>query len=280
MRPIPIYSGYISRTGIAVWLLALAFAFVFTPTVQADEPVVEVIPLQHRSAVEMLPLLRPFLAKNGIIKAADDKLLVRTSSGNLAELHTLIAQLDRPMLRLLITVKQLSGDTARDSDAVLAARIGEDPQAGARVWQTDKRDDADRLQQVQVMEGARTYIDVGRRIPIADFALEQSRTGTRIEQQTRYIGATTGFYAIPRVNGDTVTIEINPYQTTGEGSAAPPTFSTQSLHTTVTGKLGEWLEIGASTAHADERDSSAIEYSTSQRGEQDRRILLRVTAMP
>ncbi len=280
MRPISICSGYISRTDLAAWLLALAFAFVFTPAVQADEPVVEVIPLQHRSAVEMLPLLQPFIAKNGIIKAAADKLIIRTSPGNLTELRTLIAQLDRPVRRLLITVKQLSGDTARDSGAALADRIGEDPQAGARVWQTDKRDDADRVQQVQVMEGAQAFIDVGRRIPIADFALEQGRTGTRVEQQTRYIGATTGFYAIPRVNGDTVTIEINPYQTTAESSATPPTFTTQSLHTTVTGKLGEWLEIGASTAHADERDSGALVYSTSQRGEHDRRILLRVTAMP
>jgi hypothetical protein len=46
----------------------------------------------------------------------------------------------------------------------------------------------------------------------------------------------------------------------------------------VSGKLGEWITVGASTAQ--ESLPGVNEYSTSQRGEQDRRILLRVTVTP
>lgn len=278
MRPTPTCSESIFKRGIAAWLLA--FTLGLAPGVQADEQALEVIPLQHRPAAEMLPLLQPFVAKDGVIKAADDKLIVRTNPANLAELRKLAAELDRPLRRLLITVKQISGDMARDRGAAVEGRIGEHSRAEAKVWQTEKRDDADRTQQVRVVEGAQAFIDVGRRIPISDFAVEQSRSGTRIEQQTRYAGATTGFYASPRVNGDRVTIDISPYQTTTEGSATPPTFNVQSLHTTVTGKLGEWIEIGASTSSTDDKDTGVITYSTSQRGEQDRHILLRVTVEP
>jgi type II secretory pathway component GspD/PulD (secretin) len=130
------------------------------------------------------------------------------------------------------------------------------------------------------MEGEQAFIDVGKQIPIVDFGVGQTRSGTIMEQQTRYAAATTGFFARPLLSGDTVTIEISPYQTTVEGSATPPAFNVQSLHTTVSGKLGEWIAIGASTADTAQENKSAIVYSTGRRGEQDRRILLRVTVMP
>jgi hypothetical protein len=237
---------------------------------RADEVSLEVITLHHRPASELLPVLRPFLAKDGVLKTTGDKLIVRTTSANLAELHKLIARLDRPLRRLLIEVRQLSGDRARAS--------GLDSK-GIKVWRTDRRDDASRLQQVQVMEGGRAFIDVGRQIPLSDFALEQDGDGIRVEDGTSYVGATTGFYASPRLNGDTVTLDISPHQTTVEGNGAPSTLDVQSLHTTITGKLGEWIELGASTTDTGARDSGVITYSTSRRSEQDRQILLRVTVV-
>ena len=278
MRPIPICNGFICKHGTLVRLLAILL--ILMPVAQAEELTLEIIPLHHRGATELLPLIQPFVAKDGIIEAADDKLIVRTSPANLADLRTLVTELDRPLRRLLITVKQLSGDTARDSGASVQGNIGERSHVDARVWQTEKRDDANRVQQVQVVEGGQAFIDVGRQIPISDFIVEKSRSDIRVDQQTRYVGATTGFYASPRINGDTVSIDISPYQTTTQGSASPPTFNVQSLHTTISGKLGEWIELGASTTDTDGTGSSEIEYSTSQRGEQDRRLLLRVTVVP
>ena len=130
------------------------------------------------------------------------------------------------------------------------------------------------------MEGKEAFIEVGRKIPIKDFAVAQSRSGTLMEQKTRYVGATTGFYVRPHLDGDTVNVDITPYQTTQSGTASPPELNIQTLHTTVSGKLGEWITIGASSANNDGNDHKVIEYSTSQREEQDRRILLRVTVMP
>ena len=281
MRPTPTCSGFISKYRTAV--LLLAFALFYVLPVKADDTVLEVIALQHRPAAELIPLIQPFVAKDGIIKADDAKLIVRTTPANMAELRALIAELDQPLRRLLITVKQLSGESAQSSDTAVDGRLdsnGKSSHIDARVWQTEKRDDADRVQQVQVAEGGQAFIDVGRQIPITDFAVGQTRSGAIMEQQTRYAAATTGFFVRPLLNGDMVTIEISPYQTTATGSATPPAFDVQSLHTTVSGKLGEWIAIGASTANTGQENNAAIVYSTGQRGEQDRRILLRVTVMP
>lgn len=281
MRPTPICNGFIFKYRAAILLLTLMLAFV--PSLQAEELVLEVISLQHRPAAEVLPLIQAFVAKDGVLKAADSKLIVRTTPANLAELRTLIAQLDTPPRRLLITVKQLSGAMEQDRGTAVEGQISSDSERsriGGRIWQTEKRDNADREQQVQVVEGGEAFIDVGWNIPISDFAIEQSRSGTRMEQQTRYAAATTGFYARPRLNGETVTVEISPYQSAVAGSAAPPAFNVQALHTTVSGKIGEWMAIGGSTASVEQKDSAVIMYSTDQRGEQDRRIMLRVTVVP
>ena len=276
MYQTPTCGGFISRY-LSVILLLIAGLSV-TPSVSADDFALEVIPLHHRSAAELLPMLQDFIAKNGVIKAADDKLIIRTHPANLSELRKLITKLDVPLRSLLITVKQLSGESARQAEH--RGDDSETPARSTRVWQTDSRDDADRTQQLQVTEGAEAFIDVGRQIPISDFALSQSRSGTLMEQKTRYVGATTGFYVRPHLNGDTVSVEITPYQTTQSGVTTPPKFITQALHSTVTGKLGEWITIGASSTSIDENKHKVIEYSTSQRGEQDRRILLRVTIAP
>ncbi len=280
MRPIPTCGGFISRY-LSVILLLIATLSV-SPSLAADDFVLEVIPLHHRSTAELLPIVQAFIAKDGIIKASDGKLVIRTHPANLSELRKLIAKLDVPLRSLLITVKQLSGESARQAETSTETRADDSdtPARSAHVWQTDSRDDADRTQQVQVMEGAEALIDVGRKIPISDFAVSQSRSGTLMEERTRYVGATTGFYVRPHLNGDTVSVEITPYQTTQSGVATPPEFKTQTLHTTVTGKLGEWISIGASSTGIDENNSNVIEYSTSQRGEQDRRILLRVMVAP
>lgn len=265
MRPIPTCSVSICNRAIP-WLTALALLCLVSA--HADGVALEVIPLQHRAAAELLPLLQPFVDKDGIVKGAEDKLLVRTSQANLAELRRLIAQLDRPLRRLTIEVRQVSGDSARGG--------GTAAKEGNKTWGTDRLDEADRLQQVQVTEGHEALIDVGRQIPISDFAVTLGREGTRIAQETRYAGATTGFYARPLLSGDTVTVDIRPYQAALEGGAPPPAFDVQALHTTVTGKLGEWITIGASTTAQETQEDDVVTYSTTRRGEPDRLILLRV----
>jgi len=263
--------GSISKY-IAVILLALS-VYTAASLAAANEFVLEVVPLHHRGAAEVLPMLQDFVAKDGTIKAADDKLIIRTDPANLDELRDLIAKLDVPLRRLVITVKQLSGESARLAENSTANPTPNDHDA--RMWRTESREDADRIQQVQVQENKEVFIDVGREIPIVDFAISQSQFGTVMEQNTRYVGTTTGFYARPHLDGDTVSVDIIPYQTTQKGIATPPEFRTQTLHTTVSGKLGEWITVGVSTST--ERDPGMIEYSTAQRDEQDRRILMRVT---
>src|SRR3569623_1173641 len=258
-------------------LLCAMLALTATVGMAADWPLT-IISLQHRPAADLLPQIEAFVAAGGVVKAADHQLIIRTRPNNLAELRDLIRQLDRPLRRLLLTVRQVSGDRALDDEVALSSAPGENPVV--RVWRTDTRSELDRVLHVQVIEGEQAFIDVGKLIPVTDYTVAQSRQGGAVRQETRYAAASAGLNARPRLNGETVTVDIAPYQTAAASGAAPqPVFSTQVLQSTVAGKLGAWLDIGGSRSAAFAADDAVITRST-QRSSANRRIVIKVTEPP
>jgi type II secretory pathway component HofQ len=53
----------------------------------------------------------------------------------------------------------------------------------------------------------------------------------------------TGFYVTPRVNGDTVFLDISTQRDT-PGQFGPGSANTNRIATTVSGKLGSWIDLG------------------------------------
>ena len=261
-------------------LLCAMLALTATVGMAADWPLT-IISLQHRPAADLLPQIEAFVAAGGVVKAADHQLIIRTRPDNLAELRDLIRQLDRPLRRLLITVRQVSGERALDDGATLSSAPSAGEKPIVRVWRTETRSELDREQHVQVIEGEQAFIDVGKLIPITDYTAAQSRQGGAVRQETRYAAASAGFYARPRLNGDTVTVDIAPYQTAATTGAAPqPAFSTQALQSTVAGKLGAWLDIGGSRSTTFADDTTVITRSTQRSSDANRRIVIKVTELP
>src|SRR3569623_992757 len=138
-----------------------------------------------------------------------------------------------------------------------------------------------REQHMQVIGGEQAFIDVVNLIPITDYTAAQSRQGGAVRQETRYAAASAGFYARPRLTGDTVTVDIAPYQTAATTGAAPqPAFSTQALQSTVAGKLGAWLDIGGSRSTPFADDTPVITRSPQRSSDANRRIVIKVTELP
>src|SRR5678816_2921450 len=65
----------------------------------------EVFPLRHRTADQVLPALRPLMEPGATLTGQGTQLIVRTSPGNLAELRRALDDLDRPLRRLQISVR-------------------------------------------------------------------------------------------------------------------------------------------------------------------------------
>ena len=89
---------------------------------------------------------------------------------------------------------------------------------------------------------------------------------------------TTGFYVLPRVRGDMVTLQISPFKNsltkTGKGS-----IETQSARTTITGRIGEWLPLGGVTEQS-KRSQSSIGSSSSSKSQSQHSIWIKADLIP
>jgi hypothetical protein len=245
-------SRRVFRTGRRFVLLAMAI-LAGSPAL-ADE--LEIIDLHHRRADDIIPIVLPLLDGGGALTGADDKLFVRSNPANLAQIRAAVAAIDRPQRQLLITVGQGSV-AARDGASVRgSATIGSGdvqvgvnrPPAGesgatvitrSRSVQTDQRNTSS----IRALEGTEAYISIGQSVPFTSGTVTTGRYPPVVQQSTSYRDVTSGFYATARVSGDLVTLEISSRQ-----QAYRPrdeTIDIKGATSVVTGRLGEWMELGA-----------------------------------
>jgi type II secretory pathway component GspD/PulD (secretin) len=223
----------------------------------------QIIDLDFRMAQDLIPILEPLLEPGGVLTGTDDVLFVRTSPENFEQIRAAVATLDRAPRQLLISVGQ---GTVRDVDAARvegSATVGEGDvqvgvnrppgaESGAEVAVRSRQHQADlrNVSSVRVLEGTETWIGAGQSVPLTETTV-QHRPGGVVQQTTTYHDVTTGFYATARVSGDRVLLEISSRQQRYRPSSG--TVATQGSTTTVTGRLGEWFELGA----VDESGSSS-----------------------
>lgn len=269
-----------------------AWLLLFPLSVLAAE--LEVVPLKHRSAEELLPIVRPLLDKDGVASGMNYQLILRTSPRNLAEIKKLLTSIDVAPRRLKITVMQdVDRDTAERLTSV-SGSVGSNPRitlpdsgSGASVEVGQGRDRLKanvistrtlevgrNTQQLQVIEGNRALVRTGQSMPLQQHQVIQHPWGTQVIDSTEYREVERGFYVLPRVNGDRVTLEISA-QNDAPVRGDPQSVSTQRASSTLSGRLGEWMELGG-TGQRDSVDDSTISSRSASRKHEQRSVLIRV----
>lgn len=272
----------------AVFLAAAAV--LFAPRALAQATVLEVIPLKYRTAEQVIPIIQPMLAKGGSVSGLQSQLVVRTTPGNLQEIRRILASVDAKPRRLLITVKQDADSDASRSAAEVSGsvridggstRIGTGPNdegLRARVIDTRRVQSERNQQTVQVLEGNSAFIRIGQSVPVPRQQMMQTVIGgqvvTQVVDNVEYRDVGTGFQVLPRVSGDNVTLDINPQHDT-LNRQLPGAIDTQHVATTVSGRLGEWIEI-AGLDQDRSRGQSVLLGRASGSGADNRRVLIKV----
>ncbi len=248
----------------------------------ADSNRVQVLQIQSRPAVDLVEVVRPLLGEHGSVTAYHDKLIVNGSSQEIARVRALLKDLDRPARRLIIEVR-LNGEKSLSSQGLEYGldsgnvRIGKPPAhadasigfEGARTRSNDSG-----LQRIQALEGRAALIRTGQSIPIHRRGGGYGyHTGPRYEIGYRELAS--GFYALPRVHGNQVTVEI--YQQS-EHPAGDGRFDHQQASSVLRGDLGSWLSMG-SIGSADRIDDRRTGRQVTTERRQDRSIELRVIAL-
>ena len=195
----------------------------------------EVIQLRHRTAEQVIPVLRPLLEPGGALSGQYSQLIVRTSPGNLAQIRAVLDSIDQPARRLMISVRFDAAQESARSGVQTDARISNrGSSANLRIEDSRSSRSEQVDQRIQVLEGGQAYISTGE---------------ARIYGQ-----AGTGISVMPRVSGNSVTLDIAAQQDAFTRGGA---IQGERAVSTVSGRLGEWIELGGASG-ASSRAHSGI----------------------
>ena len=278
-----------------------------TPVIgHAQQLVTEVIPLGYRTVNEVIPVIRPLVSPAGSITGLQGQLVVTATPQALEQVRKVLASLDKSPARLLISVRRGNSLTSKQDSASVQGRkgniainkggiiVGSLP-GGRHYTNTDtdsflvkaksnrRTADMNITQQVQVLEGREAYISTGEEIPVRNRTSVVGPDGIYRYDSTEFYPAVTGFYTIPRLNGDEVFLEINTFsrqhkriRTNGHYPRQGRQDTTVSdVRTSITGKLGEWIAIGNVDQTGAIKDANIAAISRQQQASSSQ-IYLRV----
>lgn len=275
----------------------VALLFVLQATAAPDD--IHVITLKHRTAQELIPVIRPLLDPTDAVSAIDYRLLIRTSPKRLADVERVVQQLDVARRNLTVTVRQgsqaenratsqsLSGEvdigrdgritlprgTNDDRGAVIESESGD---ARLRYQSRAERGSArdQRTQTLRVQDGKPAYIRIGQSVPHVKRIISLSGRQLAITQGVEYQNIVTGFEVLPRVQGERVQLDITP-RLSSLTDPASGLANFQELRTTVNVRLGEWIDLGGISG-AGENVRRAIVESASAGSSEQRSVWLKV----
>lgn len=274
-----------------VTALALVSGLLVAPA-QAQRTVLEVIEPRYRTADELMAILRPFLAADGAMSSAGNRIVLRTTPANLDELRKILDTIDRRPRDLMITVTEDVDLVLRENEVAVGGRVGDGAgqvevplppgrgpsmragEAGARVFSSQSSSRASTGRSVRVLEGATAFVATGQSVPLSSTAVIRTPDGRRIVQQTQSRQAVAGFHARARVNGDRVTVELS-NRNDRVVRRDSGVVETRQMDTVVSGRLGEWIELGGA-AQSRASDESAITYRSDDAARDLRRLFLKV----
>jgi type II secretory pathway component GspD/PulD (secretin) len=252
-------------------LIALVAALAVTAVLAQES--LEVISLRHRTADQVIPILRPLLAPGAALSGQYYQLIVRTSPDNLAQIRTVLASIDQPQRRLQISVRfddaQDSASSAVQADVRISNR-GSSANFDVRATRGSQDERVD--QRMQVIEGGRATISSGGARPLRQRQMIQTPGGPVVSDTTVLQDASTGFEVAPRVSGENVSLDIFTQQ---DAFARGGAIRSQQAESTVSGRLGEWIEL-AGVDSATARSSSGNLSSREGFAAGGRRIWVKV----
>ena len=261
------------------YLIAISLLIICAIASAADSQVVT-IQIKSRPAASMVDAVRPILGQEGSVSAFHDKLIVKGTPEQIATVRAMLNEIDRPARRLIIEVRQASqiAQSTRDFGYGVNTgdvRIGRAPpgsDAQVRYQDIRTRGSGDSLQRVQALDGRPALIRAGQSVPVYQTQQYIGPWGVSQGYEVQYRDTSSGFYALPRVHGNQVTVEI--YQQS-ERPADSGRFNIQQASSMLRGKLGQWMTLGSVGGEtADKRNQIGRHYQTHRA--QDMQLELRV----
>lgn len=225
----------------------------------------EVIELGHVLPEDVIPALEPLLKPDDGLSVFRNSLVVTADEETLVRLRALVAELDRPLRNLLVSIRR-GGDTVTEGGGVSGGgTLSTDGDGRVQVEASRRASTRARSgdQSVRTLEGRPVLIADGQLVPVAGGSYWGGGVG--------YADVRQGMVVSARVVGEHVHLRVSARSDEVQGGR----IQTGDLESEVSGRLGEWIYLGG-IARADSQDRTGIATRYSTRGGANESIEIRV----
>lgn len=260
------------RTKVLLFLVAISL-----PTLSAYANTVEVhvIPLKHRLAEDVVPVLRPLLAPGESVNSMDNRLIVRATPATLTLIEKTLSEIDTVRRNLRISVRHTeqtestqdnhevsgrvqTGNTriivsngSRERGAVSIGGTGSNSGLQVRTERHSISSHGSSNQNLTVMDGGRAFLRVGESIPDVQQFLVWVGNRPAFVTGVQYRDVTTGFEVEPRIVGERIMLKVSP-RLAFRADHGTQIVNFEELHTQLSVRPGEWVDLGGMVGNAHE----------------------------
>jgi type II secretory pathway component GspD/PulD (secretin) len=269
----------------------LLLAILAAAALAAQDLGVEVLSVRNRPAADLVPALQPLAGPDGSVTSMENRIIVRAGPEAMRQIKAVLQQLDVAPRSLWISVRQA---TAQSSAARSAGVTGSIPvgdggvrltREGGTVTTTRSRtvvsgsfgasgstETGSDVARILALEGRPAFIQAGSAVPVAPVVVVPS--GATVVTGTAYVEANSGFWVLPRIAGEVVTLEL---ATTKDALGAGAVVDQRHVRTTLSARLGDWVHVAGIAADSATR-SSGLATTGSADTTSDWNVDLRVEA--
>ncbi len=248
------------------WLTAMLLCLNLSLLGRADaaaDTALEIIPVQHRPASEILPLIAPLLQPDEAMVASDQGLITQARTQRLPQLRALVERLDRPLQNLILQVRTREGSARQESGLSSTLRI---ENGGLKVYgggqaREDSTAGESRLT-LRLLEGSEARLWVGQIESRTHHAIALYPGGMALQEISQETPSGRWLIVRPQLRGDRVFLDITPVHL---GQAHNGQREVQQLDSQVSGRLGEWIPLAGWTQRLDAGHSTHA-ASTQENG--------------
>ena len=217
---------------------------------------VKVIDLNYKTAQEVIPLIKPLLAKGARLSGQGKTLIIKTSPENLTQIRYILHRLDKPPVVFSISVKQASDQGSNLGQVIEYNTYSQEYQL--------------RNQRVKVINGQAAFINTQKDVPV----ISEVGLGwwTGVVYQRRQVK--DGFWVEPNLNGSQVKLTIYRLRERIDRFDRQQ-FDSQTVKTTLMVPLNKWVALG-STQSQRVNDNNAFVYQTGDRFTQNATLYIKV----
>lgn len=221
----------------------------------------KIITLQHRFASDLLPTITPMVGADGTATGMQNQLILRASPERMRDIEAMIETLDAERVNRRITVinsnnidsqtdRTEASGTVRRGNVIISNNRRSVPNTGRiDIERSTSNSSRNSNQFINVVDGERAYISNGQIVPFTQEWISLSRRYIQVDRLTDWREVTTGFAVRPRTIGNKVELEITPRiaRLNNQGF-----IDFESLSTTISVSLGDWVNIGGTMQNHDE----------------------------